>query len=152
MLIVRLAGPHETSDLIRLRALWTAEQAGAPVDDPDFEDRYRAWQENNKRIMFVAELDGTPIGMLNLMVFERMPKPGKKSSCWVYLGNVFVSPDHRNRGVGGKLLEAATTYSQDISAARMVLSPSAQSQNFYRRHGFVPAEELLVKTSLIPTD
>ncbi|ALE04942.1 hypothetical protein AL755_04645 [Arthrobacter sp. ERGS1:01] len=49
-------------------------------------------------------------------------------------------------GVGGRLLDAAIEFSQDIQAARMVLSPSDESQNFYARHGFVPAEELLVRS------
>lgn len=120
-------------------------RAGGPTDDPDFEDAYRTWQANNPRTIFVADLDGTLIGMLNLMVFERMPKPGKKSSCWVYLGNAFVAEYHRNRGVGGQLLEAAIQFSENIKAARIVLSPSAESHTFYARHGFVPAEQILVK-------
>lgn len=145
MLIIRCANTADTACLIRLRAAWVAEQIGAWIEDPDFESDYRAWQENNARTMFVAELDGTLIGMLNLMVFERMPKPGRKSTCWVYLGNAFVAAEYRNRGVGGQLLEAAVQFSQSIRAARIVLSPSDESQTFYARHGFAPAEELLVR-------
>ncbi|WP_248763787.1 GNAT family N-acetyltransferase [Pseudarthrobacter sp. SSS035] len=145
MLIIRQATTADTPSLIRLRAAWVAEQTGVSTEDPDFETDYRAWQENNARTMFVADLHGTLIGMLNLMVFERMPKPGKKSTCWVYLGNAFVAADYRNCGVGGQLLEAASQFSQSIKAARIVLSPSAESKTFYARYGFAPAEELLVK-------
>ncbi|MGP5725021.1 GNAT family N-acetyltransferase [Arthrobacter rhombi] len=145
MLIVRQSLPTDTSDLIKMRTAWAAEQTIEPIEDPDFGNAYRSWEANNPRTMFVADLSGKLIGMLNLMVFERMPKPGKKSSCWVYLGNAFVAPDYRNGGVGGRLVEAAIQFSQDINAARIVLSPSAESQTFYARHGFEPAEELLVK-------
>lgn len=145
MLIIRQATSSDTPSLIRMRAAWVAEQVEDSTDDPDFEIDYRTWQANNPRTMFVADLDGTLIGMLNLMVFERMPKPGRKPTCWVYLGNAFVAEDHRNRGVGGQLLEAAIQFSQNIKAARIVLSPSVESQTFYARHGFVPAEQLLVK-------
>ncbi|WP_066294154.1 GNAT family N-acetyltransferase [Arthrobacter sp. B6] len=74
-----------------------------------------------------------------------MPKPGKPASCWVYLGNVFVLPAHRNASTGGRLVEAAIAFSEGIGAARMVLSPSAESQGFYRRLGFHPAEELSMR-------
>ncbi|MGO1517464.1 GNAT family N-acetyltransferase [Arthrobacter rhombi] len=145
MLIVRQSLPTDTSDLIKMRTEWVAEQTIEPIEDPDFASDYLSWEANNPRTMFVADLDGKLIGMLNLMVFERMPKPGKKSSCWVYLGNAFVAEDYRNGGVGGRLMEAAIQFSQGINAARIVLSPSDESQTFYARHGFEPAEELLVK-------
>lgn len=145
MLSIRQARSTDTPSLIRLRAAWVAEQSGEPTEDPDFENAYRTWQAKNARTMFVADLDGTLIGMLNLMVFERMPKPSKKSTCWVYLGNAFVVEDHRNGGVGSMLLDAAIHFSQNIKAGRIVLSPSEDSRTFYARHGFEPAEELLVK-------
>lgn len=146
MLSIRQARATDTPGLIQLRAAWVAEQTGGePAEDPDFDNSYRTWQAKNERTMFVADLDGTLIGMLNLMVFERMPKPSKKSTCWVYLGNAFVVEDHRNGGVGSMLLDAAIHFSKNIQAARIVLSPSDDSQNFYARRGFEPAQELLIK-------
>lgn len=94
------------------------------------------------RQFFVAEDGGELIGMLNLMIFERMPKPGKESSRWVYLGNVYVLPEFRNAGIGGRLVDASIQFSQSIKAVRMVLSPSAESRDFYARLGFEPAGEL----------
>lgn len=149
---IELSSAHHSSGKLRRYALscraadaWVAEQLEERLDDPNFENEYRTWQANNPRTTFVVDLDGTLIGMLNLLVFERMPKPGKKSTCWVYLGNAFVAADRRNCGVGGALLDAAIQFSQDIKAARIVLSPSPESQTFYARRGFEPPEELLVK-------
>jgi predicted N-acetyltransferase YhbS len=93
----------------------------------------------------VAEQDDVLIGMLNLMIFRRMPKPRKEASCWVYLGNVYVLPQHRNVGTGRRLVEASVEFSQSIGAARMVLSPSAGYRSFYARLGFQPAEELVIR-------
>lgn len=90
MLTIRQSSPSHTPGLIKLRATWVAEQSGEPLEDPDFERDYRSWEANNPGTMFVADLDGSAVGMLNLMAFERMPRPGKKSTCWVYLGNAFV--------------------------------------------------------------
>ena len=146
MLTIRQSRPSDTSALVSLRTTWSFEQTGGPVLDPDFEDSYRAWAAKNPRTVFVAELDGVVIGMMNLMVFERMPKPGKAASCWVYLGNAYVTEAQRNKGIGGQLLAAAIQFSRDINAARIVLSPSEESRTFYARNGFKPAAELFVKT------
>lgn len=99
----------------------------------------------NPRKFFVAERDGQLVGMLNLMIFERMPKPGKEPSRWVYLGNAYVLPEYRNAGIGSRLVQASVEFSQSINAARMVLSPSAESRGFYARLGFQAAEELNVR-------
>lgn len=142
MLIIRDERLEDRSALAALRATWAAEQDPALADDPDFEAVYSGWMDANPRKFFVAEQDGELVGMLNLLVFERMPKPGKEPSRWVYLGNVYVLPAFRNSGIGAQLVEAAIEFSQGIKAARMVLSPSPASRNFYARLGFQPAAEL----------
>ncbi|MCB5273730.1 hypothetical protein BJG92_01254 [Arthrobacter sp. SO5] len=126
--------------------MWASEQEPAIQEDPDFEDTYRDWMDANPRKFFVAQQDGELIGMLNLMIFERMPKPGKASSRWVYLGNAYVLPAFRNAGIGGRLVEASIQFSKSIKAARMVLSPSVESRDFYARLGFQPAAELNIRT------
>ncbi|MEJ1193893.1 GNAT family N-acetyltransferase [Pseudarthrobacter sp. CCNWLW207] len=145
MVMIREARADDSRGLASLRATWAAEQDPTTPDDPHFEDAYLNWMEANPRKFFVAEQDNQLIGMLNLLVFQRMPKPGKQASCWVYLGNVYVVPAFRNGGVGGRLVDASIEFSERIRAARMVLSPSSESQSFYRRLGFGPAEELRVR-------
>ncbi|UZX02078.1 GNAT family N-acetyltransferase [Arthrobacter sp. CDRTa11] len=145
MPIVREGLPEDMPGLAALRATWAAEQDPAAAEDPDFEAAFRDWADANPRKVFVAEQDGELVGMLNLMIFQRMPKPRKEASCWVYLGNVYVLPQHRNAGIGRRLVEASVAFAQSIGAARMVLSPSADSRSFYSRLGFQPAEELDIR-------
>lgn len=144
MLIIRDQTTEDRAALAALRAVWAAEQEPGLDDDPDFEAVYSGWLDANPRKFFVAEADGVPVGMLNLLVFERMPKPGKEPSRWVYLGNVYVLPEFRNAGIGAQLVQKAIAFSRGIKAARMVLSPSPASRTFYARLGFEPAEELNV--------
>jgi GNAT superfamily N-acetyltransferase len=144
MLTVREGTADDNTGLARLRAIWAAEQDPSGEEDPDFKRVFLDWAKANPRQVFVAEEDGELIGMLNVMVFHRMPKPAKAASCWVYFGNVYVLPQHRNAGIGGQLIRAGIEFSRSIGAARIVLSPSAQSRNLYERHGFKPAEELSV--------
>jgi len=150
MITIRETVDGDLPALAALRATWAAEQApaadGTTVDPEAFLAALKRWLEANPRTFFLAEDDGVPVGMLNLMVFERMPKPGKDISRWVYMGNVFVLPDRRNAGIGAQLVEAALAYSREINAVRMLLSPSSESRSFYARLGFVPAEELNVLT------
>lgn len=144
MLIIRDQTTEDRAALAALRAVWAAEQEPGLDDDPDFEAVYSGWLDANPRKFFVAEVNGVPVGMLNLLVFERMPKPGKEPSRWVYLGNVYVLPEFRNAGIGAQLVQKAIAFSRGIKAGRMVLSPSPASRTFYARLGFEPAEELNV--------
>ncbi|MDQ0756151.1 GNAT family N-acetyltransferase [Arthrobacter sp. B3I4] len=116
------------------------------LEQEDFDATFSEWLDANPRKFFLAEENGHAVGMLNLMVFERMPKPGTVPSRWVYLGNVYVRPAFRNAGVGARLVEAAIDFSRDIKAVRILLSPSPASRTFYARLGFQPAEALNVLT------
>lgn len=144
MLIIRDEITEDRAAVAALRAAWAAEQEPGAGVDPDFEAVYSSWRDANPRKFIVAERDGELVGMLNLLVFERMPKPGKEPSHWVYLGNVYVLPEFRNAGIGAQLVQEAIAFSRGIKAARMVLSPSPASRNFYTRLGFEPAVELNV--------
>lgn len=142
---IRQTGEHDTTALAALRRAWTEEQAGHLLDDDRFEEDFAQWYaaEASRRAAFVAEFDGKAVGMVNLALFERMPKPGRPASRWAYLGNAFVLAAHRNRGIGTALLNAAVAHARARDCARIVLSPSERSVPFYQRAGFGPATMLL---------
>jgi GNAT superfamily N-acetyltransferase len=142
---VRLARLDEVGRLARLRRVWTEEDSG-PVGDPGFEARYAAWhaREANRRLIWLAELAGEAIGMLNISVFERMPRPGRPDRRWGYVGNVFVLAAHRDRGVGAALVSAAVEHARHAGFVRLVLSPSERSVPLYLRAGFRPADSLML--------
>ena len=89
-------------------ATWTAEDHG-DVADEGFEARFLDWYERESahRICWLAELSGQPVGMMNLALFERMPRPGRDSGTWGYLANAFVLAPHRDQGIGARLLDRA---------------------------------------------
>jgi GNAT superfamily N-acetyltransferase len=145
--VIRQAGDADLPAIARLRRELTVEQDG-DRGDPEFEERFAAWWagESSRRIMWLAEADGRPVGAMNLAVFERMPRPGRAPSRWGYLGNAFVVSPYRNQGIGGQLLGAVLDYAREHHFARVVLSPSQRSIPFYRRAGFGPADILMVWT------
>lgn len=155
LVVVRVADPLEASDvdaLVSLRAAWVAEQQGEQLlDDGDFAERFRAWlaAEASRRRFWLAEHApsggrAVPVGMLGLLEYHRMPKPGGPTSGWGYVGNVFVLAEHRDAGTGRALLDAAVDWSRERGLARLVLAPSERSVPFYRRAGFTDADSLLV--------
>ena len=139
---VRRATDGDVSTLIELRAAWTAQ----PVDAAyvaAFEQWWR--RERDQRVTWLAESGDRAVGMLNMLVFSRMPRPGREPSQWGYVANVFVLDEHRDRGIGRCLVDAATAYADEHGFARVVLSPSPRSVPFYERAGFGPATSLLVR-------
>lgn len=142
---IRLAAREDKSELARLRRLWTEEES-APAGDDSFEGRFAAWLEDeaSRRLFWLAEYAGEPAGMLNMLVFVRMPRPGREVASWGYIGNTYVLPALRSHGIGRALLDAAIAHARAARFERIVLHPSARSVPFYERAGFSPATSLLL--------
>jgi GNAT superfamily N-acetyltransferase len=145
--VIRQAGNADVAAIIQLRREWTREQGG---DQPDagFDGRLAAWfeRESARRITWLAEAADRPVGMMNLAIFERMPRPGHAPSRWGYLGNALILAAYRNRGIGTRLLNAVLRYADEDDLVRVVLSPSDRSIPFYQRAGFDPADILMLRT------
>ncbi|MCU1462829.1 MAG: acetyltransferase [Acidimicrobiales bacterium] len=144
---VRRAGDGDVSALVRVRHQSAVEQVGQIIDDR-FEHDWRDWygRERDRRVFWLAEIAEGAIGATNLMIFDRMPRPGGGAGRWGYLANMYVVAEHRNRGVGHDLLAAVLDHARQLHLVRVVLSPSARSRPFYERAGFAPASELFVLT------
>jgi GNAT superfamily N-acetyltransferase len=144
--VIRIAGPGDAAVLAALRRAWSAEQFGA-AEDEGFEARFTDWyeRESARRVAWLAEVSGEPVGMMNLAVFDRMPSPGRDAGSWGYLGNAFVLAAFRDQGIGSRLLHALLRYADDRGYVRVVLSPSQRSVPFYGRFGFGPDSGLIVR-------
>jgi GNAT superfamily N-acetyltransferase len=145
--VIRRGEDSDLAAITRLRRESTAEQDGGGAD-ASFEERFAAWyeRESSRRILWLAEVDGRPVGAMNLSVFERMPLPGRAPNRWGYLGNAFVLAAYRNQGIGRQLLDAVLGYAAENGFARVVLSPSERSIPFYARAGFGAADVLMLWT------
>jgi GNAT superfamily N-acetyltransferase len=97
--------------------------------------------EGQRRLVWLASLGDAPAGLASLLEYHRMPRPDRLTSRWGYVGNMFVREDLRNRGVGSALLVAIVAEADTRGYARLVLSPTQRAVPFYRRAGFVDADE-----------
>jgi GNAT superfamily N-acetyltransferase len=147
-IVIRPLAGTDARGLAALRREWTEENEGGPLDDPGYEERFADWLARTAadRQAWVAEADGDLIGMINMAVFERMPRPGRGASRWGYLANAYVRPAYRNAGVGKLLIDELMVYARDAGLARVVLHPSDRAVSFYARAGFGPADMLMVQT------
>ena len=145
-------GEAHLADVARMRTDWTVAQGGAP--DPRFEQELRDWwdRESAHRRAWVALAGGgdvpaepaePAVGMANLMVFERMPRPGRDAGRWAYVANVWVDPAHRSRGVGRLLMTSALDWCRAEGLVRVGLNPSEMSVPLYASLGFRPADDLM---------
>jgi GNAT superfamily N-acetyltransferase len=149
--VIRVAGADDVKALAELRALWAADTE----PDSDFTRRMAVWlqAEGERRTTWLASVLDRPVGMASLFEYRRMPKPGRASSCWGYVSNMFVREESRAGGIGSALLTRIITTAEDRSYVRLVLSPSAAALSLYRRAGFVApdqaagADVLLVRPS-----
>jgi len=143
---VRVAGGADVAAIAELRALW----AGGGERDPAFERRMGVWlaADGERRTTWVAEAEARPVGMVSVLEYRRMPKPGRPDSCWGYVSNLFVRDEVRGRGIGSKLVAAVTVAADARGYARLVVAPSASSSALFRRGGFVvPGDE--ARTTLL---
>ena len=96
----------------------------------------------------LALRDGTSIvGMVNLLFTVSTALGGKVC----ILEDMVVHPEHRGKGAGSKLLEAAIEFSKAAGCLRITLltdRTNESAQRFYRRHGFTPSAMLPMRLGL----
>lgn len=143
--IERLNAASSVDDLVTLRVAWGVEN-GRELDD-SFAERFVSWfeKERDRREFFVAYDESRPVGMVNLVLFERMPSIGGPGGGWGYLSNMYVVPERRNAGVGAKLIEALIEVAETNRLERIVLKPTGRSVPLYERQGFRGDNQLMVR-------
>jgi GNAT superfamily N-acetyltransferase len=148
---VRVAGLDDIAAIAELRAHW------APGGRPEagFEAQLADWlaAEGDRRTVWLAFLGEEAVGLASVFEYRRMPRPGRMSSAWGYVSNMFVREEARGRGIGSALLGALIDAADARGYVRLVLSPTLRAIPFYERAGFVVPDEraggdrLLVRAS-----
>jgi GNAT superfamily N-acetyltransferase len=89
--------------------------------------------------VFVAVLDGEVVGVCQLIVFRHLQARG---GLCAEIESVHVHPDHRARGVGTTLMEAAIERARALGCYRVQLTSNEvrhDAHRFYERLGFTPS-------------
>ena len=119
-------------DFIARCAAWMRERLTA-------DSHWRAW------ILIAGD---TPAGNLWLQLVEKIPNPSAgEPELHAYISNFYVVPEHRNRGGGAQLMEAALAECRAQNADQVFLWPTEESRSLYERFGFGVSESVLVRAS-----
>lgn len=88
--------------------------------------------------VLVARLDETLLGSVNLLAQEMTIRP--QLTPW--LGQLFVSQDQRAKGVGARLLDAASAYVGSLGYRQLFLFTSGTLPDYYRKRGWAEVEQV----------
>jgi GNAT superfamily N-acetyltransferase len=87
--------------------------------------------------LFVAESDGRAVGFISGELREGSPTFRQKT--WASVDDVFVEPEHRNRGMGRALLKSVEAWAKERNADGISLQVAAANERgrkFYGELGF----------------
>ena len=138
--LVRAARPEDVPALVRMKLLLArAEHAEHAVRATEQDWLRDAFGRSARFRAFVAEEGGVLIGMVTCSerYYTGWPEPA------IYVGDVFVEPGHRQRGVARALLRSVATHALALGSPMIELTvhDGNSAREFYRRCGFQVVEQ-----------
>jgi GNAT superfamily N-acetyltransferase len=137
---IDLASMDDVPDLARLRWELYVEQEGAREELDAYTDRFVGFAlkalGSDRWQVWVARTTSGPVAAMWLQTVPRLPVPGKQVGPIGYLTNVYVRPEHRDRGLGTRMLERVLAWCREHGYSTVITWPAARSRPFYRRSGF----------------
>ncbi|WP_203928773.1 GNAT family N-acetyltransferase [Virgisporangium ochraceum] len=135
---VRRGTAEDAPALARLRWQWEVDEHGATpdLDEATYLENFTRWAAAHRatHVPFVAEVDGVPAGMAWLMVSDRVPAATRMHRRFGDVQSVYVVPEHRNAGIGAKLMAAVLREAGGLEF--VTVHSSARAISMYRRAGF----------------
>jgi GNAT superfamily N-acetyltransferase len=146
---IGFATVDDIPELARLRWELYAEQDGEPAEPFEgYAERFARFARpalaSEDWRACIARADGRLVGAIWLRTVPRVPVPGKRAGPIGYLTNVYVAPEHRNAGLGGRMLDRVEAWSREAGHSQVIVWPTERSRPFYGRRGFGRPDEPLV--------
>jgi GNAT superfamily N-acetyltransferase len=151
---VRPARPDEWIVVGGLRWDSNREFGGECEDTREsFAVRFAAWAAGRpSHECFVAVDDGRVLGMAWLAIVERVPSARLFERASGDLQCVYVVPDRRDGGVGGRLIDVVLERAAELGLERVTVHSSPRAVPVYQRHGFTADDERLLHAFVEHTD
>ncbi|GAA3839826.1 MULTISPECIES: GNAT family N-acetyltransferase [Amycolatopsis] len=152
MIEVRAARPEEFEAVAALRWRWVAERDGPPpgVDRGRFVREFAVWAREHATThrCLVLVREGAVIGMGFLAITPRVPAPQSFSRTSGDVQCVYVVPEARDAGLGGRLIDGLLELAVELGVERVTVHSSSRAVRAYERHGFAVSPLLLQKVVL----
>ncbi|WSJ72503.1 GNAT family N-acetyltransferase [Amycolatopsis sp. NBC_00348] len=143
---VRPARAAEFEAVAGLRWRWVAERDGLPgAARAGFVREFAAWARDHTashRCLVVVREDQV-IGMAFLAITARVPTPTAFTRAAGDVQSVYVSPEARDGGLGGLLINAILRLAADLGLERVTVHSSKRAVPAYERRGFAVARHLM---------
>ncbi|MGF0176129.1 GNAT family N-acetyltransferase [Streptomyces sp. Marseille-Q5077] len=150
---VRPAEPGELEAVAGLRWQWILENddaAPAAADRDGFVRHFVDWAGRNAashRCMVLVDNDvGGDLGIIGmawLAVVRRVPTPHAPDRASGDLQCVYVVPEARDAGLGGRLITETLARARDLGLERVTVHSSPRAIRAYARQGFENSPRLL---------
>ena len=144
---IRFAEAKDIKQLIRMRWDFTIEHDESKENESydDFEKECQTFLENALKgdhwFIWVAEVDGKIASHIYIELIQKVPRPGRTTHPFAYMTNVYTVPEFRNKGVGSKLLKAINQWIKENKYEFVIVWPSDDSINYYKKNGYVHSTE-----------
>ena len=86
---------------------------------------------------FIATINNELVGCVSLVnyAYGRDSVRAKITETPLWLSNLFVQPEYRNRGIGNQLIEKAKTYAQELKLTELWLT-ATEFTDYYQKRGW----------------
>ena len=142
---IRAATSSDATSLAELRWEFRLEPGGSS-ERSHFIEECAAWFEralaSAQWTAIVAENKGVLLGCMCLQSIEKVPSPEQHTRHWGYLTNAYVSPNYRNKGVGGQLLKVIVKLALERKLELIIVWPSVEAVSLYESCGFRIANKM----------
>lgn len=122
---VRTGDASDYVDAGALRWAWTVEENGgvSALSRREFVVRFAEWAtaHSSTHQCFVAEVDGSVVGMAWLAVSDRVPSPRAMNRESADLQSVYVLPACRGRRIGARLIDEVVNAALERGAERLTV-------------------------------
>lgn len=122
------------------------ENQGTPVTThEEFLQWFVSWAQANgaSHRCLVMVRGHVVIGMAWLAITQRVPTPRALERASGDVQCVYVVPDHRDAGLGGRLIDAVVNLAHELGLERLTVHSSTRAIPAYTRHGFAMSSRLL---------
>lgn len=112
------------------------------VDKNSFVNEFVRFLETDKSYhIFVYEKNKEIASAMFVNVIPKVPKPNGKTKSIAYLTNVHTLKKYRNNGIGTELLQYVINYCKEQRCELIMVYPSDNSVEWYKRNGFSSESE-----------
>ncbi|PGS56564.1 GNAT family N-acetyltransferase [Bacillus sp. AFS041924] len=141
---LRLAKINDIDQLIKMRWDFTLEDdRSGRMKDCDYTSFYDECRDfllsaikSEQWYIWIAEVEGTIVSHIYIKLVQKVPRPGRVTKPFAFMTNVYTVKEYRGIGIGSKLILRINKWVDEMKFAFVIVWPSEQGVNFYKKNGY----------------